>query len=316
MAEALIAGVDIGGTNTAFGLVNAKGHILAWGSLPTTAYKTSEEFVIAVCAELRHLLSNLQDNPVAFHIEGVGIGAPNAGFYTGTVENAPNLPWKEVIPFVQYFEQHLGVKAVLTNDANAAAVGEMVFGGAQGMKNFLFITLGTGLGSGIVVNGELVHGHDGFAGELGHVIIEPGGRPCGCGRRGCLEMYCSATGIVHTYRELYPSAPANADARYLAEKAAAGEPQALEAFRKTGELLGLWLANSVAYTSPQAVFLFGGLARAGELIFQPVRESFSRNLLRIYRHKIEILPSRLKESDAAVLGAAALWWKEKTIPQS
>lgn len=312
----LAAGVDIGGTNTVFGLVNKQGEIVERSSLPTTDFPLPEDLVSQVVEGLKKLLAAFPNHELCC----VGIGAPNGNFFTGNVEFAPNLNWFGVVPLAQMFTDALAVPAYVTNDANAAAMGEMFFGGAKEMKDFLFITLGTGLGSGIVVNGQMVYGHDGFAGELGHVIVEKNGRKCGCGRYGCLETYCSATGILKTYIELKVSGlnskeeafalgDEKINARLIYERALKGEKEAIKAFRKTGKTLGLALANSVVYTSPQAIFLFGGLAQAGDLIFEPTRESFEENLLNIYKGKIQLLPSRLPENDAALLGAASLAWK-------
>ncbi len=310
----VVAGIDIGGTNTVFGLVNSKGEILLKDTVSTEQYPQPDELVTEVCNRIERSLREFSGN---HELEGVGIGAPNGNYFKGTIEFAPNLKWKGIIPLAKLFSDRLKVKAILTNDANAAALGEMIFGGAKEMKDFIFITLGTGLGSGIVVNGEIVYGHDSFAGELGHVIIFPDGRTCGCGRKGCLETYCSATGIKRTYADLLMSRHEESgvgarvtDAKYIYDKAMEGEKEAIEAFKYTGNILGLALANSVAYTSPQAIFLFGGLALAGDFIFKPTIESFEKNLLNIYKNKISILPSQLKENDAAMLGAASLIWKE------
>ena len=254
-----------------------------------------------------------------YELKGVGIGAPNGNFFKGTIEFAPNLLWKGVVPLAEYFKQQLNVPIILTNDAKAAALGEMHFGGAKKIKDFIFITLGTGLGCGIVVNGQLVYGHTGFAGEVGHTTIVPHGRQCGCGRRGCLEQYCSATGIVKTYFEILRNSnpdllnkmdTSKVDAKYIDERTLSGDEDAFYAFNYTGELLGMALANSVTYTSPQAIFLFGGLVQAGELLFNPTVISFEKNLLPIYQNKVKILPSSLPESDAAILGAASLIWNE------
>lgn len=310
----IVAGIDIGGTNTVFGLVDREGKLLVKESIPTGHFPIPEDLAAVVCEHIKKALLPFKNE---YKLSGVGIGAPNGNYFKGTIEFAPNLKWQGIVPLAQLFEERLGVRTLLTNDANAAALGEMIFGGAKGMKDFLFITLGTGLGSGIVSNGEMIYGHDSFAGEIGHVIIFTDGRPCGCGRKGCLETYCSATGIKRTYSDLLMSnhekvdlSDKVADAKYIYDKAVAGEKSAVEAFNYTGDILGLALANSVAYTSPEAIFLFGGLAQAGELIFKPTRESFERNLLNIYKNKIKILPSQLKENDAAILGAASLMWKE------
>ena len=303
--ENVVAGVDIGGTNTVFGIVDQKGNILARDTVSTFAPGSPEKLIELASKKIIQLTEDLkrQDTPV--RLSGVGIGAPNGNIFRGTIEFAPNLKWEGIVPVTGLFERSLKVPAKLTNDANAAAMGEMLFGGARGIRDFLFITLGTGLGSGIVVNGELVYGHDGFAGEIGHVIIEKNGRKCGCGRRGCLETYCSATGLIATYGELKNST-SPVEAKVIFQLASSGEREAQEAFRLTGKMLGLALANSVVYTSPEVIFLFGGLAQAGDLLFRPVRESFEENLLMIYKQKVRILPSQLSESDAAILGAASL----------
>lgn len=302
----VVAAIDIGGTNTKFGLVDRAGVILFQSAVPTRSFPEAGLMVDALSALFFEELSKLKEPA---ELTGLGIGAPNGNYFTGQIEFAPNLLWKGIVPLSKLFSAALHRPVWLTNDANAAALGEMIFGTAKGMKDFLFITLGTGLGSGIVANGELIYGHDGFAGEVGHVIVKPGGRACGCGRKGCLETYCSATAIVKTYQELKKSDEA-VHAKDISDRAHAGETEALEAFRMTGETLGLALANSVAYTSPAAIFLFGGLAHAGELLFDPVRKSFEDNLLVIYKNKIKILPSGLHEDDAALLGAASLAWQE------
>lgn len=306
--QAVAAGIDIGGTNTVFGLVDEDGKLLQHASLPTKKFEEANDLVDIVSEKLKELLSQEQE------LIGIGIGAPNGNFYNGTIEFAPNLKWKGVVPLAKLFEKKNNCKVVVTNDANAAAMGELLFGSARGMKNFLFITLGTGVGSGIVVNGEMVYGHDGFAGEIGHVIMFPEGRICGCGRKGCLETYCSATGIVSTYKSLFPeksfSQTENINAHVIYERARSGEKEAVHSFEYTGEILGWALANSVAYTSPEAIFLFGGLALAGDLLFNPVRKSFEKNLLAVYQNKIKILPSGLAENSAAILGAASLIWKK------
>lgn len=315
MTTQLVAGIDIGGTNILFGLVDQEGNILSKQSIPTGNLVKPEILVATVCNEIRKAVDLLEGSN---ELVGIGIGAPNGNFYTGSIEFAANLKWDGPVPLAALFHAELDTEVILTNDAKAATLGELLFGGAQGMKNFLFITLGTGLGSGIVVNGELVHGHDGFAGEIGHVIVTPNGRPCGCGRKGCLETYCSATGIIRTYADLrigkHKKTEISANisgASYIYERALQGDSSAIEAFKYTGELLGLALANCVACFSPQSIFLFGGLAQAGDLIFKPTIKSFEKNLLRVYNNSnIQILPSKLKESDSAILGAASLIWKK------
>jgi glucokinase len=314
-----VAAIDIGGTNTVIGLVNRDGKILGKDSLRTTDYTDPKDLVAAAAKKIFALVDVSRSQNGGCALAGAGIGTPNGNYFSGTIEFAPNLKWKGVIPLAEYFSAALQVKTVLTNDANAAAFGEMYFGGAKWMKDFIFITLGTGLGSGIVVDGRMIYGHDGFAGELGHVIVMQHGRQCGCGRKGCLEQYCSATGIVKTYLEIIRSSDPQAldslgstvvDAKTIYEMALSGDENAFYAFNYTGEMLGLALANSVAYTSPQAIFLFGGLAQAGELLFNPTIISFEKNLLNIYRDKIKILPSSLPENDAPILGAASLIWNE------
>ena len=301
----VVVGIDIGGTNTAIGLVDQRGKILAKDSVPTRNFSEPKRFVKTVSEKICQLLfANCQ-------LVGIGVGAPNGNFFSGSIEFAPNLQWKGKVPLAKLFSEELKVKTLLTNDANAGALGEMIFGGAKGMKDFIFITLGTGLGSGIVVNGEMVYGHDGFAGEIGHTIVERDGRQCGCGRKGCLEQYCSATGLVKTYNKLNKKSRVNSqESRIIYERAMKGESAAITSFNYTGDLLGFALANSVAYTRPEVIFLFGGLANAGKFIFNPTKKSFEKNLLRLWNNKIKILPSHLPEHDAAILGAASLIWKE------
>jgi glucokinase len=310
----VVAGMDIGGTNTRFGLVDEKGKILVRDSIPTTDFPEAKDLVKTISEKI-----SAEVKATKSALKGIGIGAPNGNYFKGTIEFAPNLKWKGIIPLAKFFTEQLNVPAVLTNDANAAAIGEQYFGAAKRIKDYIFITLGTGLGSGIVVNGQMVYGHDGLAGELGHVIVIQHGRQCGCGRKGCLEQYCSATGIVKTYFEILRNGnqemldsidQSKVDAKYIYEKALAGDEAAFYAFNYTGELLGFALANAVAFTSPEAFFLFGGLAQAGELLFNPTILSFEKNVMAIWKNKIKILPSGLPESDAAILGAASLMWNE------
>ncbi|MEI6764202.1 MAG: ROK family protein [Bacteroidota bacterium] len=311
--EQIAVGIDIGGTTTKFGFVDINGNILARSVMPTTGFDDATAFAEVLASEVTKVLQQAGTPPV----KGVGIGAPNGNFFNGTIEYAPNLKWEGIIPLASMMAHHLGFPVVLTNDANAAAIGEMIYGAANGMKDFIFITLGTGVGSGIVANGNMIYGHDGFAGEIGHVILQPGGRLCGCGRQGCVETYCSATGIARTYLEILSNKGKqpdidfkNVDAKHVFTMANKGDNSAIESFEYTGKMLGLALANSVAYTSPEAIFLFGGLANAGDLLFRPTKISFENNLLKIYKNKIKILPSGLPENDAAILGAASLAWKE------
>jgi len=306
----LVAGLDIGGTNTVIGFVDSDGNCLYKTAISTPGYDDPAVFVKDVAGIINDFFSGHKDTCLI----GIGIGAPNGNFYTGSIEFAPNLKWKGVVPFVDLFKKYFEVPVILTNDANAAAIGEMVYGNAKGMKHFIEITLGTGVGSGIVVDGNMVYGHDGFAGELGHVILFPGGRTCGCGRKGCLEAYCSAKGIVNTYLELLEKEGKEPDGEItpytISVSASKGDKAAIRTYEVTGEILGLALSNSVAYTSPEAIFIFGGIANAGDILFKPIRESFEKNLLPIYKNKVKILPSGIKENDAAILGAASLVWKQ------
>ena len=309
-------GIDIGGTNTVFGIVDARGHILSTDSIKTKDYPEINGYVDTLSDRLMQLIHAVGGISM---IRGVGVGAPNSNYYTGNIELAPNLPWKGVVPLARMLREKLGVPVALTNDANAAALGEMTYGVARGMKDFIMITLGTGVGSGIVVNGQLVYGHDGFAGELGHVIVRPGGRLCGCGRKGCLETYCSATGIVRTVHEVLlstqePSLLRNKPLEQITSKdiydaAVLGDKLALEIFRFTGTVLGEAFANFVVFSSPEAIILFGGLAKAGDYIMNPIREAMDNNLMNLFRGKTRLLVSELKDSDAAVLGASALGWE-------
>lgn len=292
------AGVDIGGTNTVFGWVDIDGKIIWRSSVSTANFQSAKELVSEVCKQLRSAAKG--------EAVGLGVGAPSANYYTGCVEYAPNLNWQEIIPLQQYFEEEMNLPSIITNDANAAAIGEQVYGVAKGMKDFMMVTLGTGLGSGFVANGELIYGHDGFAGELGHTIIEPNGRPCGCGRRGCLETYASATAMQKTALELSGQEHSSEE---VAKAAINGQKWALEAFDFTAQKLGLALANAVAITRPEAIVLFGGLAQAGELLFRPTKRYMEENLLYNYQNKVSLLPSALSNADAAVLGASALVWK-------
>jgi glucokinase len=312
----VVAGVDIGGTNTIIGLVDSEGEIHAEGRLSTPDYAFAEDFVVALDQKLREMKAGHDD----LQIMGIGIGAPNANFNKGTIELASNLRWKGIIPLVKITEQSTGMKTRVTNDANAAALGEMIFGDARGMKHFIILTLGTGLGSGIVVDGEVVYGHTGFAGELGHMTVVEGGRVCGCGRRGCLETYASATGLVRTVMHLLsdrrePSImrdlkSTEITSRRVAEAAAAGDAIAAEALDETAHMIALGIANAVIFSSPEAIFLFGGLAQAGDTIFVPVRKYADELVQPIFRGTFKVLPSGLPEARAAILGASALIWKE------
>lgn len=311
-------GIDIGGTNTVFGIVDKRGQIINQGSIKTGVHKEINEYVDALADGVQKIIDQVGG---VNNIKGVGVGAPNGNYFTGCIEFAPNLPWKGVIPLSQMLSDKLHVPVELTNDANAAAIGEMTYGAARGMKDFLVITLGTGVGSGVVVNGQLVYGHDGFAGELGHTTIRRDGRLCGCGLKGCLETYTSATGVARTAKELLETRkdasilremkPEDITSKDVYDAAIQGDKLAKEIFEFTGQLLGEAFANFVAFTSPEAIILFGGLTKAGKLVFDPVRKHMEENMLPIYRNKIRLLMSELKESDAAVLGASALGWEVK-----
>ena len=317
--EALAIGIDIGGTGTKFGIVDRVGNVLFSSEISTRKHSDVNTFI----DELYTALSKLIDNVGGIgRIKGIGVGAPNGNFYTGTIEYAPNLPWKGIIPLAHMMEDKFKIPVVLTNDANAAAIGEMMYGAAQGMKDFIMITLGTGVGSGIVANGKLVYGHDGFAGELGHTTIIPNGRLHeGTGKKGSLESYASATGVRLTTLEILekstqPSSlrsvpPDQIDSKKVYEAAIAGDAVAKEIFESTGTILGAALANFVMFSSPEAIILFGGLTKAGDLILKPTRESMEANLIQIFQNKVKILVSHLKESDAAILGASALAWDLK-----
>ena len=318
MEKPYVVGMDIGGTNTVFGIVDSRGTVLASDSIKTHQFEKVEDYVDAVCERMRPLLEQFGGSD---KIKGMGVGAPNGNYYSGTIEFAPNLPWKGIIPLAAMFEERLGIPTALTNDANAAAIGEMTYGAARGMKDFIMITLGTGVGSGIVINGQLVYGHDGFAGELGHVIVDKEGRICGCGRKGCLETYCSATGVARTAREFLvarsePSLLRNVPAEEIQSKdvsdaAVKGDKLAQDIFEFTGDILGRALANFIAFSSPEAIILFGGLAKSGDYIMKPIQKAMEDNVLNIFKGKTKILLSQLKDADAAVLGASALGWEVK-----
>jgi len=314
MTQPLALGIDIGGTNTAFGIVNRRGEIVSKGNMSTTGYPTVHEYIAALAENIKPLLNAVGHDQV----QGAGIGAPNGNIFTGEIVFAPNLPWKGVtIPLVKLLSESLHVKCILTNDANAAAIGEMMYGAAKGMNDFVLVTLGTGVGSGFVANGKLIYGHDGFAGELGHVISVRDGRMCGCGRRGCLEAYCSATGIVLSAEEwlaersdatVLREHAGHITARMIHEAAVAGDAFSLELFAYTGKILGQTLADIVVITSPAAIIFFGGLARAGDLLFTHVRRHMEDNMLNIFKNKVAFIQSALPDADAAILGASALVW--------
>lgn len=319
MNKPYVLGMDIGGTNTVFGIVDARGTVIASGSIKTHKHANFEDYIDELYTEAQRLI---EANDAVDKIYGIGVGAPNGNYYTGKIEFAPNLAWRGVLPIADMLAERFGVPVTLTNDANAAAIGEMTYGAARGMKDFIMITLGTGVGGGVVCNGQMVYGFDGQAGELGHIIARRNGRLCGCGRRGCLETYCSATGVVRTAQEFLearvnePSLLRNIPAEELTSKdvydaAVSGDKMAQEIFNYTGTILGELLADYASFTSPEAFIIFGGLAKSGDLLMKPLKESFERNNLAIHKDKIRILLSELKEADAAVLGASALGWEAK-----
>ena len=319
MEKPYVVGIDIGATTAKIGIVDARGNVLDQTAIRSNDTAKSEAFVSNLCEAVKRLVEksySLSD------VRGIGIGAPNANYYNGTIENAVNLTWggQQVIPFAQMMTDCIGLPVRLTNDANAAAVGEMTYGAARGMKNFITITLGTGVGSGIVVNGGVLYGHDGFAGELGHVtMVRHNGRLCGCGKTGCLEAYASATGVARTAREklettVTPSLLRNIPLEDITSKdvfeaAVQGDELAKEIFEFTGKMLGEAFADFVVFSSPEAIILFGGLTKAGDLLMKPVVQSMNQNLMPMWRNKIKVLFSQLKESDAAILGASGLAWE-------
>ena len=316
-----VIGLDLGGTNSVFGIVDARGDIKATTAIKTGGFDSAEDYVDACVEALQVIIEQVGGIE---KIKAMGIGAPNANYYKGTIEFAPNLPWAHngIVPLADMFSKRLGgIPVAMTNDANAAAVGEMVYGVARGMKNFIVITLGTGVGSGIVVNGQLLYGHDGFAGELGHVTMVRGaeGRSCGCGRTGCLEAYCSATGVARTARELLektdrPSIlrnmkPEDITSLDVSIAAGKGDELANEIYQFTGHMLGEACADFAAFSSPEAFIFFGGMVKAGELIMKPIRESYDQNVFSIFRGKAKFLVSGLDGASAAILGASAIGWE-------
>jgi glucokinase len=317
--QQLAIGIDIGGTGTKMGIVDRDGNVLFSDEMSTKKHAEITTFI----DELYTVLSALIDKAGGVgRIKGIGVGAPNGNYYTGTIEYAPNLPWKGIIPLAKLIENKFKLPVALTNDANAAAIGEMMYGAAKGMKDFIMITLGTGVGSGIVANGKLIYGHDGFAGELGHTIVIPDGRlHKGTGKRGPLESYASATGVTLTAIEMLEKSNEESllrqvptdklDSKAVYDAAIQGDHLAHEIFEYTGRILGLALANAVMFSSPEAIVLFGGLTKAGDLILKPTREHMEANLIQVFQNKVKILISHLKESDAAILGASALVWEMK-----
>ena len=319
MSKPYVIGIDMGGTNTVFGIVDARGVVIASSSIKTQKHSNIDDYINGLYTETTKLI---EANDAVGKIHGIGIGAPNANYYTGRIEDGVNLPWPTPIPLAQLVSEKFGIPVAITNDANAAAIGEMTYGAARGFKDFIMITLGTGVGSGIVINGQLVYGHDGFAGELGHVIVKRNnGRLCGCGRTGCLEAYCSATGVARTAREFLEARSDESILRNIPteditskdvyDAAVAGDTLAKDIFEFTGNLLGEALADFTVFSAPEAFILFGGLAKSGELLMKPLRNSMEKNMLSIWKGKVKLLPSELKEADAAVLGASALGWEAK-----
>ena len=316
--QQLVIGIDIGGTGTKFGIVDRNGNVLFSGEISTKKHPTIETFIGELHAELSELITKAGG---IGRFRGIGVGAPNGNYYTGTIEYAPNLPWEGVIPLAKLLSDKFQLPVTLTNDANAAAIGEMMYGAAKGMKDFIMITLGTGVGSGIVANGHLIYGHDGFAGELGHTIVIPDGRiHAGTGKKGSLESYASATGVRLTALEflekskkpsLLKKVPAEMlDSKAVYDAAIEGDELAKDIFNYTGRILGIALANAVMTTSPEAIILFGGLTKSGDFILKPTRDSMEDNLIQIFQNKVRILISHLKEAHAAILGASALVWEK------
>lgn len=316
--QPLAIGVDIGGTNTKFGIVDRDGNVLFSSEISTKKHAVIETFIDELYESLHVLIEKAGG---IGRMKGIGMGAPNGNYYTGTIEYAPNLPWRGIIPLAKMAEEKFHLPVTLTNDANAAAIGEMMYGAAKGMRDFIMITLGTGVGSGIVANGQLIYGHDGFAGELGHTIVIPDGRMHeGTGKKGSLESYASATGVMLTALEVLEKSKEDSllrqvpkekiDSKVVYEAAIKGDALALEIFEFTGKILGLALANAVMFSSPEAIILFGGLTKAGKLILQPTRKHMEENLIKVFQNKVKILVSHLKESDAAILGASALVWEK------
>lgn len=316
-----VIGLDLGGTNSVFGIVDARGNIVATTAIKTQAYPDFDDYVKASVDALMPIIDTVGGIE---KIKALGIGAPNGNYYNGTIEYAANLVWQGVVPIAKKFEEALGIPVIVTNDANAAAVGEFTYGVARGMKNFIMITLGTGVGSGIYINGQLVLGCDGLAGELGHLTVVPGGRTCGCGRKGCLETYCSATGVARTAREYLdkrdtPSLlrnikPEDITSFEVYKAAVAGDELAKEIFEVTGSMLGEACANFALFCSPEAFIFMGGLTKAGDLLMKPLQKAYDEHVLSVYKGKAKLMLSGLKDSETAVLGASALGWDNPPQP--
>ena len=318
-AKSLVIGLDLGGTNSVFGVVDSKGEIIATTSIKTQAYPSVDQYIMESVKAIKQIAEQVGGME---KIRAMGIGAPSGNYYKGTIEHAANLVWaKGIVPLANMFVNELGIPVVVTNDAKAAAMGEMKYGVAVGMNNFVELTLGTGVGSGIVANGQLIYGFDGFAGELGHMIVEPDGRPCGCGRKGCLETYCSATGVVRTAIAMLEESPEATSLRDIAtdkltsyevyKAAMAGDAMAQEVFKQTGRRIGIACANIATFLSPEAFIFFGGLAQAGELLLRPIEEAYNENVLSLYKGKARFLMSGLDGAKAAILGASAIAWDLK-----
>lgn len=316
-----VIGLDLGGTNSVFGIVDARGNIVATTAIKTQAYPDFDDYVKASVDALMPIIDTVGGIE---KIKALGIGAPNGNYYNGTIEYAANLVWQGVVPIAKKFEEALGIPVIVTNDANAAAVGEFTYGVARGMKNFIMITLGTGVGSGIYINGQLVLGCDGLAGELGHLTVVPGGRTCGCGRKGCLETYCSATGVARTAREyldkrdtpslLRDIKPEGITSFEVYKAAVAGDELAKEIFEVTGSMLGEACANFALFCSPEAFIFMGGLTKAGDLLMKPLQKAYDEHVLSVYKGKAKLMLSGLKDSETAVLGASALGWDNPPQP--
>ena len=317
MEKPYVVGIDMGGTNTVFGIVDARGHVIARSSIRTQQYADIKDYIDSLHEEMMKIIEAVGGINL---IRGIGVGAPNANYYSGNIEHAANLPWKGIIPFTQMLTEKFGVPASITNDANAAAMGEMTYGAARGMKNFIMITLGTGVGSGIVIDGKIVYGHDGFAGELGHTtVVRQNGRLCGCGKYGCLEAYASANGVARTTREILGTTDRDSLLRKLDidtitskdvyDAAVEGDAVAKDIFEFTGRMLGEKFADFIAFSSPEAIVMFGGLTKSGSFIMDPVRKYMDLNVMPQWSGKVKLMFSDLKESDAAVLGASALAWE-------
>lgn len=316
-----VIGLDLGGTNSVFGIVDARGNIVATTAIKTQAYPDFDDYVKASVDALMPIIDTVGGIE---KIKALGIGAPNGNYYNGTIEYAANLVWHGVVPIAMKFEEALGIPVIVTNDANAAAVGEFTYGVARGMKNFIMITLGTGVGSGIYINGQLVLGCDGLAGELGHLTVVPGGRTCGCGRKGCLETYCSATGVARTAREyldkrdtpslLRDIKPEDITSFEVYKAAVAGDELAKEIFEVTGSMLGEACANFALFCSPEAFIFMGGLTKAGDLLMKPLQKAYDEHVLSVYKGKAKLMLSGLKDSETAVLGASALGWDNPPQP--